>query len=108
MRTPVKAAAGLVALLLGVYILVGCSASSGDVVDKVEAELFKMAEVMEVPPYHLSADDIEYVVSRARAEGWGSVRPKAGRVEIYANDQYFCLHLPRDISEERVVFNAPC
>lgn len=95
-------------VVLSLSTLGGCGTSPEEAVDNIEAELLKMSEIMGVPPYHLSDSDIDYVVSLARAEGWGSVRPKAGRVEIFAKDRYFCLHLPRDTGSERVLYEAPC
>jgi hypothetical protein len=77
-------------------------------VDRIEVEILKMAETMEIPPYHLPVSDLEYVVSIARAENWGTVRPKAGRVEIFTEGKYFCLHLPRRSEDPRVLYEAPC
>jgi len=77
-------------------------------VDRIEAEILELAETMGVPPNLLPVSDLEYVVSTARAENWGTVRPKAGRVEIFTEGKYFCLHLPQRSGEPRVIYEAPC
>lgn len=94
---------------MAVVLLATCgTATAGTNVDRIEAEILKMAETMEIPPNHLPASDLEYVVSIARAENWGIVRPKAGRVEIFTEGKYFCLHLPQRSKDPRVIYETPC
>lgn len=90
-------------------LLVACGGDAAMAnVERIEAEILELAETMGVPPNHLPVSDLEYVVSTARAENWGTVRPKAGRVEIFTEGKYFCLHLPQRSGEPRVIYETPC
>lgn len=94
-------------IVASVAVLAGCGAGATNL-ERVEAEIYEVAEAMDVPADLLPLDDLEPVAEMARVNGWGDVSFHDGRVQLDDGGKVACLTLPGPRNGKRTVSDGPC